>query len=148
MKTFLVKDKTETTKATPIIKWGILPDNTFFEGDIPNGYNLAVNPSEGFVVVDVDVKGKKNGFNFIPLGNITNELRDTFSYQTKSGGKHFWLKYTGKEYLLNKATNEGIDLRTDKGYVIYYPKDDIRNNIHLINETSPLMNEWLERLFS
>jgi hypothetical protein len=76
------------------------------------------------------------------------ELDKTFNYPTKNNGKHYWLMYSGNRPLGNKTSGKGIDLRTNKGYVVYYPKDDFRNNIHLINKTSENMNLWLEKLFS
>ncbi len=73
-------------------------------------------------------------------------------YNTKSGGAHCWLKYTGDKQLLNKATKYGLDLRVAKGsyamgYVKYPHNVDIRQCIHLIKETSSDMNIWLESLF-
>lgn len=143
MKSFLGKNK------IPIIKWGLLPNNTFFEGKIPEGYNLFVVPVE-YIIVDVDVDNRtgKNGFNYItPL--ILTELEGTYNYTTKRSGKHYWFKYTGDKILMNKASKYSIDLRVgDKGYVVYYPDNDIRDQIHLIKETSLIMNRFLEDLFS
>lgn len=151
MKTFLLKGK------QPIIKFSMLPDNTFFEGTIPDGYSLAICPSnERQIVVDVDKReGGKNGFNSIPK-NILKELEKTFNYPTKSGGKHFFLNYTGLELLKNTSTLEGIDLRIGKnkktgnngGYVRYNHPEDIRNCLHFINNTSLELNKWLELLFT
>lgn len=141
MKTFLLKGK------KPIIKWGMLPDETYYEGILPEGYNLAVSPSVGYVIIDVDVSKDKNGFNSIP-SNIYFEIRETLNYDTKNNGKHYWFKYTGNKELANKTSGLGIDLRTHKGYVVYYPKNDIREQLHLIKETSQELNLWLEKLFS
>lgn len=109
MKTFLLKGK------KPCIKWGSLKDETYFEGEIPDGYSLAVSPTEGYIIVDVDVTPDKNGFANIPF-SIRGELECTFNYKT-TRGRHYWLKYTGKEELANKTSNQSIDLRTHKGYV-------------------------------
>jgi len=54
MKTFLLKEK------VPIVKWGNIPDETYFEGDVPEGYSLAISPSNGFIIVDVDVDKEKS----------------------------------------------------------------------------------------
>ena len=51
------------------------------------------------------------------------------------------------EVLANKASNQGIDLRTHKGYVVWYPEGDIRDSIKEIKESSPELNTWLEELF-
>lgn len=146
MKSFLLKDN------KPIIKWGMIPDETYFEGTIPEGYALAVCPSGNIVILDVDKKSGKNGFNHIPFG-IRNELENTFHYNTKSGGAHYWIEYTGKETLLNTSTKYGLDLRIGAkkgnagGYVKYHHNVDIRQCKHLIKPSSNELNQWLETLF-
>lgn len=163
MRTFLVNaDKSSKYYKKPCCIWGNLPLNTYYQGVIPNGYNLAINPTPGIIIVDVDVDNEKckNGFNNIPA-RIENELFLSYHYVTKRGGHHFWCKYSGDKVLMNKASNQSIDLRigpevidgnivNNGGYAIYYPAiygDDIRNHLNEIKETSPLCNEWLEKLF-
>lgn len=143
MKSFLLVDK------RPIIKWNMLPDNVFYEGNVPEGYSLAVSPSENYIVIDVDVdlKNNKNGFLNIP-SSLKIELDNTFNYITKRGGRHYWFKYTGEKSLGNKTSVYSIDLRTNKGYVVWYPKQDVRECLHLVNKTSKKLNVWLEELFS
>jgi len=141
MKTFLLKGK------RPIIKWGMLPDETYFEGNVPEGFSLAVTPSEGYVIIDVDRHGNKDGFDNIP-NEILEELINTLYYNTKNEGMHFWVKYTGNKPLGNKTSGLGIDLRTHKGYVVWYPKQDIKECLHLVKDSSPKLNHWLEKLFS
>lgn len=140
MKSFLCKGK------RPICKWGMIPHGTFFEGEIPEGYSLAVCPSEGYVVIDIDRHGDVDGFDNIP-DHLAYELGDTLTYTTKNRGRHCWFKYTGDVVLANKASNQGIDLRTHKGYVIWYPEEDVREQMHLVKDSSPELNEWLESLF-
>lgn len=147
MKSFLLKNK------TPIIKWGMIPNNVYFEGKTPQGYNLAVCPCGlgNYIVLDVDVHSSSvNGFDNIPI-HLLEELNNTFSYSTKNKGKHYWFKYTGNKQLMNKASGLSIDLRTEKGYVVWYPLDkDIREvvELNLISNTSKELNGWLERLFT
>ena len=142
MKSFLCRGK------RPIIRWSLLPDNTFFEGKLPEGYSLAVMPSHDYIVVDVDRHGSIDGFEKIPH-NVNYHLTQTLHYKTKNNGMHFWLRYTGDKPLANKGNGEGIDLRVGfKGYVIWYPDIDIRDNLHRINETNDTLNKWLERQFS
>lgn len=148
MKSFLLNKATNT----PIVRWSLIPNNCFFEGAIPEGYALAVAPSENYIVLDVDNKNGKNGFINIPNKQFL-ELDKTFNYYTKSGGKHYFLKYTGNKTLLNTSTKLALDLRIGSkpknagGYVRYYHHTDIRQCIHLINETSSELNQWLEELF-
>ena len=140
MKSFLCKGK------KPIIKWGMLPDNIFFEGEVPDGYKLAICPSEGYIIIDVDRHGKKDGFTNIPQ-HLLEELNHTLSYPTKNDGRHYWCKYSGSRNLMNKASNLGIDLRTNRGYVIWYKENDIRSYIDEVKDTSVALNTWLETLF-
>lgn len=143
MKSFLLKGK------RPIIRWSLLPNNTFFEGKVPDGYNLAFSPEgdEGYIVIDVDRHGDIDGFLNIPE-NLKHELNSTLNYNTKNKGRHYWFKYSGNKPLGNKASGLGIDLRTNKGYVVWYPKYDLRDHLHEIKETTTEMNQWLEKLFS
>ena len=142
MKSFLLKEK------HPIIKWGSLPDNIFFEGNIPEGYQLAVSPSDKYIILDVDRHGDVDGFENIPH-LIQMELDETLNYNTKNNGKHYWMYYTGSNILANKTSGKGFDLRVgEKGYVVWYPKTDIRNHLNEIRHTSHQMNKWLEKHFS
>jgi hypothetical protein len=145
MKSFLLKDN------KPIVKWSMIPDNIFFEGTVPEGYALAVAPSDNYIILDVDEKNGKSGHSHIPI-HIFEELLKTFNYHTKSGGSHYWINYTGDKTLLNKATKYGLDLRVAKGsyamgYVKYPHNVDIRQCIQLIKESSSELNVWLESLF-
>jgi hypothetical protein len=142
MKSFLVKNK------KPVIKWSKLPDNTFFEGKLPEGYSLAIVPSNPYIILDVDRHGKIDGFDNLPK-HLALELEQTLKYKTKNNGMHFWFKYNGILELSNKSSGYGIDLRVGfKGYVVWYPKTDIRNHLHEINDTSKEMNVWLQELFT
>lgn len=148
MKSFLLNKDNK-----PIIKWGQLKDNIFYEGQVPEEFSLAVAPFGKYIVLDVDVKGDKDGFKYIPT-DVLLELEMTFWYNTKSGGAHFWCLYTGNKTLMNRATKFGLDCRVgaDKrsngGYVKYNHSVDIRECIHLIKPTTSLLNEFLEKLFS
>lgn len=146
MKSFLLH------KNKPIVKWSLVPDNTFYEGKVPDGYALAVCPSENIVILDIDVKNNKNGYSFIPE-YIKHELRKSFYYDTKSGGRHVWIEYTGNQTLMNTSTKYGLDLRIGAkpgnagGYVLYHHNVDIRQCVHLIKPSSEQLNAWLESLF-
>lgn len=124
----------------------MIPHGTFFEGGVPDGFKLAVTPSEGYVIIDIDMHGDTNGFESIPK-HLSKELSNTLNYHTKNDGMHCWFKYTGDSILANKTSNLGIDLRTHKGYVIYYPDNDIREQMHLVKDSSKELNTWLESLF-
>ena len=144
MKSFLVSKKDKR----PFIKWSKIPDNVFYEGVIPEGYNLGISPSPGYVIIDIDRHGKKNGFDYIPE-ELKDELYSTLNYPTKNKGQHCWFRYTGDKDLKNTTSNLGIDLRVgQKGYVVFYKPGDIRDYMHLIKDSSHELNKWLEKLFS
>jgi hypothetical protein len=150
MKTFLLKS------GHPTIKFSLLPDNTFYEGIIPEGFDLAICPTnEKQIILDVDLKNGKDGYSNIPM-LIMLELQDTFNYKTKSGGAHYYLNYTGNKLLKNCATELGLDLRIGAnkatknagGYVKYNGSIPVKEIELLIKQTSPNLNLWLEKLFS
>jgi hypothetical protein len=140
MKSFLLKNN------QPIVKWSQISEGRFFEGPVPEGYDLAISPSAPYIILDVDNKEGKNGFTHIPA-NIQKELDTHFSYPTKKNGRHYWLNYSGDYNLKNRATKLGLDLRTDKGYVKWHFKGDIRDYISQVMPTSQTLNEWLITLF-
>lgn len=141
MRTFLLKDK------VPITKWGLIPDGIMYQGEVPDGYNLAISPSPGYIIIDVDNHdGKKNGFDIIPP-HIMDEMKSSFHYNSKNNGMHCWFRYTGNKKLGNKTCGKGIDLRTEKGYVAYWHNESIEKCLHRIKDTSKEMNNWLEGLF-
>ena len=132
----------------PTLLWSRIPDNYHFQGEIPDGYNLAICPNP-YIVLDVDRHNGIDGFHNIPI-HITGELLHTYNYKTKNNGSHFWLLYTGGKKLLNKTSGKGFDLRTENGYVVYYPAltgENIQNYIGEIKETSLELNNFLEKYF-
>lgn len=141
-------------KNKPLVKWGLIPDNTLYEGIIPEGYDLAVNPHQPYIIIDVDRHGK-DGFVNIPE-HLKPELESTLHYPTKHNGMHYWFYYTGNRNLANKASEYGIDLRTGNsdeyngGYVKWHP----RNTMNIVGvlwqakQSSEELNEWIEELFS
>ena len=140
MRSFLLKDK------RPTIKWGMLKDETYFEGTVPEGYGLAICPHDPYIILDIDRHGVVNGFDNVPPF-VQIEIAKSLIYPTKNNGLHAWLKYSGTKKLLNKTSGLGIDLRTHNGYVKWYLDGDIRSYIHLVNSTSLELNTWLESLF-
>ena len=141
----------------PIIKWSMLPNGVFYEGEIPENFYLAVCPTnEKMVIVDIDCKpGKINGYDNIPKEILLSFMK-SFWYHTKSGGMHVFLNYTGNETLKNCATKYGIDLRIGPnaktknagGYVRWNSDLHPRDCVSLIKNTTEQENKFLEQLFS
>lgn len=148
MKSFLLNSDNK-----PIIQWGLLKNNTFYEGEVPKNYSLAVCPSENIVILDVDMKNGKDGYSNIPR-LIQIQLDKTFNYKTKSGGAHYFIRYTGNKILKNCATEFGLDLRIGAkknncgGYVRWYGNIHPKECIPLIKPSSTQLNKFLEKLFT
>lgn len=143
MRSFLVKNK------KPVCKWGRQKDGVLFEGKVPEGYKLAISPTPGYIIVDVDfsIKNNKNGFLYLPE-YLKESFAKTLNYATKSGGRHYWFRYTGDVPLINKSTKMGIDLRTEKGYVVWYREDSIKDCIEMIQDSDEKVNHFLIKYFS
>ena len=152
MKSFLLRNN------YPTIKFSMLPDNCFYEGDLPGkDYDLAVCPTNHKqVILDIDCKpGKDIGYYNIPE-DIYLELMQSFHYLTKSGGMHIFLNYSGNKLLKNCSTKYSLDLRIGTcketnnagGYVRYNGSIPANEIEPLIKSTSPKINEFLEKLFS
>lgn len=129
------------------MKWKNLPDGVMYKGKIPEGYNLGICPTPGYIIIDIDRHSEeKDGFDNIPL-ELMPELLSTLHYNTKNNGMHCWFKYTGDKKLANKTSNKGIDLRTHKGYVVWWHNKPMEECLNDIKETSNKLNKWLEELF-
>lgn len=147
MKSFLLY------KNSPTVKWSLVPDNCFYIGELPEGYDLAISPGDSnIVILDCDKKNNKDGYKFIP-SNILQELEESFWYFTKSGGAHFFVKYCGNKILKNCSTQFGLDLRRGSvpgnagGYVKYNGTTPVNEIESLIKSSSEQLNEFLESLF-
>ncbi len=152
MKSFLLY------KGHPIIKFSLLEDGIFYEGELPGDeYDLAVCPTnERQIVVDIDCKpGKSIGYYNIP-DNLYLEMMQSFHYLTKSGGMHVFLNYVGNKLLKNCTTKYSIDCRVGAnkktgnagGFVRWNSKESPKDIEHLIKSTSSELNKFLEELFS
>lgn len=86
------------------------------DGDVM-GVGLWPGPA-GYVVLDVDVKNpeKDGSVTLAKLEAENGALPDHPVVVTASGGRHEWLRKTG--YLGNTGLGEGIDIRSDKGWVV------------------------------
>ena len=148
MKSFLLKLN------KPTVLWSLVPDNCYYIGNLPGeDYSLAISPgNSNIIIVDCDVKNNKDGYKFIPP-NILNELKESFWYHTKSGGAHFFVKYSGNKILKNCSTKYGLDCRRGSvlgnagGYVKYNGITPVNEIESLIKESSEELNKFLESLF-
>lgn len=149
MRSFLLK------KSQPVCKWGMIDEGIMYKGDIPEEFDLAVAPSPGYIIIDIDNKDSKCGYDSVPK-HLIKELDTTFNYKTANNGSHHWFLYSGNKLLLNKTSGLGIDLRvgptsdSNGGYVKWHPREDElpKTAEEKALKTSKEMNKWLEKLFS
>lgn len=102
-----------TTDPETIAMWANLYRNQFTQWGVPTG------PTNGILVLDVDVKG--NGFE--TLKNYP--VPATLCQRTPSGGAHFIFKYPtdGHHYGNRVKFLPGLDSRGVGGYIIWYGAD-------------------------
>src|SRR3989344_133226 len=91
---------------------------------------LVTGELSGVSVVDIDPRH----------GGTTDNLPDTVKSQTGGGGWHYFYKYTPGVYSLN-ALSQGVDLKSDGGYVILPPSGHKSGNTYKW-VTPPFVNEF------
>ena len=103
--------------------------------EMGNKYNYAVatgkwsSDSEKFlVVIDVDA----------PVHQILETLPPTFSYQTGSGGHHFW--YWSSFPIANSVSKLApkVDVRGENGYVVVPPSKHVSGRDYVLHPNSKL----------
>ena len=91
-----------------------------------NDCNVGVATGDGLVVLDVDQKGGKNGWESLATVGITPESLaslGTYTVATPTDGRHFWLYSaqavsTGTDVL---GPGSGVDVRGEGGYIVVPP---------------------------
>lgn len=79
---------------------------------------LACGPESGVAVVDVDVKGKANGFDEIHAAGW--EIPETLRQQTPTGGAHYFYQWDSSVKNKNNF-KPGVDIRSANYYVMLAP---------------------------
>ena len=82
------------------------------------GIGVATGKRSGITVLDIDVKGSKNGFITLEANNIT--LPPTATQVTPSGGQHKFFKYL-PDLKNSVSILEGLDIRNDGGFIVLAP---------------------------
>lgn len=148
MKTFPIWGK------KPWIKWGSIPDQTFYKLPLDEGFSLGVTPNQGQIILDIDNKpNQTNGWDSIPDKLVEKFKKEHFIYNTNSGA-HVWFWYTGDKKLLGRTTKYGLDLRIPAqnghcgNYVKWYLPNDPREYMHLVKETDEEINNFIEQYFA
>lgn len=82
------------------------------------GVGIAPGPA-GYVVLDVDVKGGKDGGAALAeLEAQHGTLPEHPVVLTASGGVHRWLRKAAGAYVGNQGLAEGVDIRSDAGWTV------------------------------
>lgn len=97
---------------TTIINTPSLVD-TYWYGDVDRKVAF-IHPTIG--VIDVDVKNGKNGFDALKEAGF--ELPNTYSYQTKSGGTHYLVRFPAGS--TKWVPVEGVDVQVANGLAVWY----------------------------
>jgi hypothetical protein len=74
----------------------------------------------GFDVLDVDVAGL--GW----LDEVWDRLPPTRAHATRSGGRHLFFKHVEKLRNSVSRISDGVDVRADGGFVIWWPRQGLR----------------------
>ena len=82
-----------------------------------NAANVAIRPPEGVVVLDVDPRHGGDQ-TLADLVDRHGPLPTTLTCRTRSGGWHLWLSYAGRA---RGKLGEGIDVKTNRGYLVVPP---------------------------
>lgn len=88
--------------------------------------NVAIacgKPSHNIVVLDVDMKEKKNGLRSINAWQVNHgDFPETVVANTPSGGLHFFFRVADPSLYKNRVEAiPGVDIRGDGAYVVVYP---------------------------
>ena len=108
-----------TFQKRPLTQWNRTARQ---DADI-KGWQLVGVPTgsvSGFDVLDVDVAGL--GW----LDSVWDRLPPTRAHATRSGGRHFFFRHV--DGLRNSVSRiaDGVDVRADGGFVIWWPRQGLR----------------------
>lgn len=88
-------------------------------------YNIGIpaGSAYGFIVIDIDIKDGKNGLTALTkkFGESFLLPEGVFMQKTPTGGLHIFVDWTDKKPLkngVNILNMEGVDIRSDGGYVV------------------------------
>lgn len=113
------------TTRRPVVKWGDAATTdaeqvaTWWTGDHLDALVGVHAGKSRLVVVDIDEKNGKSGSQALEQAGITSP--DTFSYSTRSGGRHL-LYAAPSDRDLTIAQNvpvDGVDIRAGVGFIVY-----------------------------
>lgn len=104
----------------PVTKWGKYQSRYPTQEDTEKwtkyaeGFAVVTGRLSGIVILDVDCKNGKNGFDSLQ----GKQLPPTPTVRTPSGGTHYYYKYPGKKVVTKQNILPGVDIRGDGGYAL------------------------------
>src|SRR5262249_25506565 len=116
------------------------------------GANYLVAPGEQHFILDLDVKGQRNGIaDLTHLELIYGDLPDTFIVKTPSGGLHAYYKGSAPASVAKKSLGGGIDIRGNfngKASYVVGPGSIIDGNSYRVESDKPIAAApgWLIKL--
>jgi hypothetical protein len=118
----------------------------WFGGAYPEALiGVATGEKSGIAVVDVD-RHENSADGFESLRERGIELPGTFSNQTPSNGEHHFYQRPAVDAFPSRTNAfPGVDIKVDKGYVIWHRPDVPPNLRELINPWPKELDEAIER---
>lgn len=111
---------------------------------------IATGNYSGIWALDIDVKKKSQGVESIKKAQEKyGKLPPTLTQRTPTGGYHLIFKMPDFEWLSNKNSDIGIDVRADRGYIVAPPSVlEGVGTYHWINNLEPVeapnwLYQWL-----
>jgi len=89
--------------------------DTYWHNDVDRRVAF-IHPTIG--VLDIDVKNGKNGFDFLKDNGL--ELPETYNYETKSGGRHYLVRFPEGSIKHQPFGDAGIDVQVSNGLAVWY----------------------------
>lgn len=116
---------------------------------LKKGWNVGVVGIDNVVCIDIDDVGF-----FESLKKEKDEMLNTYTEQTPSGGRHLIYKYESNEAPINRDVTHVVELRSINRYVVISPsvlvKDGIKKIPYIVENDVPLLkvdNKDLNRIF-
>lgn len=81
--------------------------------------NVGISTSHNLLVIDIDVKGKKDGFASLLRHELEGrDLPETFAQDTPTGGRHLVYRVAAPVRQGTDVLGSGLDVRSQGGYVV------------------------------
>lgn len=109
------------------------------------GYNIGIYTGRDLLVVDVDTKDGRNGWQAIMALELEGkELPPTREHATKSGGRHFIYRVDKPVKQGANVLGEGVDVRSRGGYIVA-PGSKFKTGEYTIADDAPIAPapQWL-----